>query len=147
LLDRKEEITGFDTFLDEIRRDTHQEKKELNLVKTEINKQKKNYEELKAKCKNYVKFIENSENNMGKLQELTDDLNEKCKYIQELEAKLMEKNQEYNILNQNFQKFQEDSLSFKNRLKELDDASKRNSLIENDLKKFLNNLEPGNFIF
>ena len=66
-----------------------------------FNKQKKIYEDLKAKCKNYVKFIENSENNMGKLQELTDDLNDKSKHIQELEMKLAEKNQEFNLLNQN----------------------------------------------
>jgi chromosome segregation ATPase len=144
LLDKKEEITGLDTFLDEIRRDTHQEKKELNSVKNEINKQKKIYEDLKAKCKNYVKFIENSENNMGKLQELTDDLNDKSKHIQELEMKLAEKNQEFNLLNQNFQKFQEDSLTFKHRLQELDDASKRNNLMENELKKFLHTLESDN---
>ena len=29
-MEKKEEMTGLDTFLDEIRRETHQEKKDLN---------------------------------------------------------------------------------------------------------------------
>ena len=65
-MEKKEEITGLDTFLDEIRRETHQEKKDLNNLKNEITKQKKIYDELKAKSKNYVKFLESSENSMHK---------------------------------------------------------------------------------
>jgi hypothetical protein len=65
-MEKKEEMTGLDTFLDEIRRETHQEKKDLNALKNEILKQKKTYDEIKTKSKNYVKFMENSENNIQK---------------------------------------------------------------------------------
>lgn len=104
ILERKEEITGLDTFLDEIRRETHLEKKELNMLKNEIGKQKKTYDELKAKCKNYAKYLESTENGLQKMQDLSEELKEKSKYIRDLETNLAEKTKELNALNQNFLK-------------------------------------------
>ena len=58
-------------------------------------KQKKLNEELKIKSKSLYKELEESEMNAQNLQDLENELENKKRYIKELEARLNKKNQEY----------------------------------------------------